>query len=256
MFDAHLHLEQYPEDEVDRLIEQWQEAGIEGVVAVSTDLASSYKTLELKQRHPAFIYAAVGHHPEQNPPDEADANELLALMKCEREQISAIGEVGLPHYTIDQMDKKAVESYHSLLTSFAKTANRLQLPVALHAVHEQTQPVLDILQTEKVEHAHFHWLKTDEQSLQKVFDSGYSMSLTPEVCYRKRDQKLAVMAPGEQLMIETDGPWSFSGPFEGIQTTPLLLKDVINKIAQLREESAEKLTALTTKNVQKIYGNR
>lgn len=241
---------------MDRLIYEWQEAGIDGVVAVSTDLASSYRTLELKHRYPAFIYAAVGHHPEQNPPNEADANELLALMDCEREYLSAIGEVGLPHYSLDQIEENAAEQYHSLLTSFARAANRLRLPLALHAVHEQTQPVLDLLQEEKVERAHFHWLKSDEITLQNVFKSGYSLSLTPEVCYRERDQRLAEKVPLEQLMIETDGPWPFSGPFKGIRTTPLLLTDVAQKTAELQKKTVKEIIELTSKNLQKLYGKR
>ncbi|MEW5322846.1 TatD family hydrolase [Geobacillus thermoleovorans] len=46
MIDAHIHLEQYTD--IDEQINHWQEAGITGVVAVSTDLRSSCRTLELK----------------------------------------------------------------------------------------------------------------------------------------------------------------------------------------------------------------
>jgi len=55
----------------------------------------------------------------------------------------------------------------------------------------------------------------DQQTLQNIFDSGYYVSLTPEVCYREWDQRLAKLALIEQLLIETDDPWPFSGPFEG-----------------------------------------
>ncbi|HET7658343.1 MAG TPA: TatD family hydrolase [Bacillales bacterium] len=253
--DAHIHLDQYPEEEIERLVEQWKKAGVESVVAVSMDLASSYRTLELKHRFPDFIYAAVGHHPEQKPPNEADANELLALMSCERESISAIGEVGLPHYTLDQMEPKEVDNYRYLLASFVAVANILQLPLALHAVHEQTQPVLNLLLAEKVKRAHFHWLKADENTLQNVFDSGYSLSLTPEVCYRARDQKLAEKVPIDQLLVETDGPWPFSGPLEGIQTTPLFLNETCGQIAEIRKQTTEQIIDLTSKNAKKIYGD-
>ncbi|HET7580317.1 MAG TPA: TatD family hydrolase [Bacillales bacterium] len=253
MLDAHLHLDRYPQWQLDQLIDEWQKAGIQGVVAVSTDLASSYRTLELKQRYPDFVYAAVGHHPEQAPPDEADGNELFALMACERDQLAAVGEVGLPHYTTEQMEPGNFEKHWEWLVSFIKTAKRLHLPLALHAVHEHTQPVLDLLLAHKIEHAHFHWLKTDPATLKKVFDSGYYMSLTPEVCYRERDRKLAELAPLEQLMVETDGPWPFSGPFEGKQTTPEFVAEVMKSIAEIKDTTFTEIVEQTTKNTKKVY---
>ncbi|HET7581058.1 MAG TPA: TatD family hydrolase [Bacillales bacterium] len=256
MLDAHLHLDQYSPEEIDRFIEQWRNAGVEGVVAVSKDLESSYRTLELKQQYPDFIYAAVGHHPEYPPPDESDSNELLALIECEREQISAIGEVGLPHYSLEKWGEESLEKHRALLSSFMHTAKELDLPLALHAVHDKVQPVLDMLLAEKIERAHFHWLKADADTLQRVFDSGYFLSVTPEVCYRERDKELARLAPFEQLLVETDGPWPFSGPFEGIPTTPMFLKDVIHKIAELKNCPESKVAEQMVKNTKKIYGSR
>jgi TatD DNase family protein len=256
LIDAHLHLDQYPEEDIDRLIEQWRSAGIQAVVAVSKDLMSAYKTLELKQRFPEFIYAAVGFHPEQPLPEETDTNELLALIECEREHISAIGEVGLPHYTLNtRAGGGVIEKYKELLHAFFKTAKKNDLPLALHAVHDHASLVLKILQDYEIKKVHFHWLKGDQQTIQNILDSGYYLSLTPEVCYRERDQKLAAVAPVEQLMVETDGPWPFSGKFEEKTTTPLFLKDVVTKIAEIKKQPTEEIEKHCNKNVEKVYGS-
>lgn len=250
MIDAHLHLDQYPAEEMDRLIEEWREAGIEGVVAVSGDLASSYRTLELKQQYPDFIYAAVGHHPEQQPPDEPDLNELLALIECEREQIAAVGEVGLPYYT----EVGPLEEHQALLGTFLETAKKMNLPVALHAVHDSVPSVLRMLHDHKIGRAHFHWLKAAPDDLQHVVESGYHLSLTPEVCYRRRDQKLAELAPIEQLLLESDGPWPFSGPFRDRRTTPLFIKNAVKKIAELKNQSEKHIAEQTVNNTKNVYG--
>lgn len=255
MIDAHLHLDQYPAEEIERLIEHWQHEGIRAAVAVSYGLESSYRTLELKQQFPGFIHAAVGFHPEQPLPDEPDINELLALIECEREQISAIGEVGLPHYTLNKWAGHSIERYQELLNKFIKSAKQNKLPLALHAVYEQAGPVLEMLRNHEFDKAHFHWLKGDPMTVQDIVDSGYYVSLTPEVCYRSRDQKLAEMIPLEQLMAETDGPWRFNGPFEGKTTTPLLLRDVIGEIAKLKNEPESEIIDHCNKNVEKLYGN-
>ncbi|WP_093336356.1 hypothetical protein [Salibacterium halotolerans] len=39
--------------------------------------------------------------------------------------------------------------------------------------------------------------------------------------------RLASAVPPDQLLVETDGPRPFQGPFAGIEATPELLRDVI-----------------------------
>src|SRR5690625_217420 len=97
-FDAHIHLDQYSIDDLDRLIDQWQASGVKGVLSVSSNLSSAYQTLELQQKYEGFVYAALGIHPEQDLPLNADIAELSSLIKHEQDRIYAIGEVGLPYY--------------------------------------------------------------------------------------------------------------------------------------------------------------
>lgn len=92
MIDSHIHLDQYDPKTIDEQIKKWQEAGIIHVVAVSTDLTSAYKTLELKQKHEDFIIAAAGFHPEQEILEERELEELLSLIRTER-AISAVGKL-------------------------------------------------------------------------------------------------------------------------------------------------------------------
>ncbi|HET7629675.1 MAG TPA: TatD family hydrolase [Bacillales bacterium] len=254
MIDAHLHLDQYPPEQLDRLVETWRQSGVEAVVAVSYDLASSYRTLELKQRYPDFVYAAVGHHPEQPVPNEADRNELFALVSCERDSIAAVGEIGIPHYSLEAGEEKRLGAALDLLEDFLKLAKRADLPVALHAVHDKVGLALERLEKAKVNQAHFHWLKADPKHLKTICDSGYFLSLTPEVCYRKRDQKLAVSVPEHLLLVETDGPWPFQGSFEGKMTTPLFLKDALEFMAALRGCAMHEMRETTVRNTKKLYG--
>jgi TatD DNase family protein len=253
MMDAHLHLDRYPLERMDDLINKWRNFGIQGVVAVSFDLASSYRTLELKHRYPNFIYAAVGHHPEQAPPTDADINELLSLINSERESVSAIGEVGLPHYTLEEGEDYG--EHLEWLEVFLSAAGQFNLPLALHAVHDKVAPVLDRLIERNIKHAHFHWLKASPDQLQRVYQAGYYLSLTPEVCYRERDQKIAFSAPIDRLLVETDGPWPFQGPFKGVPTSPELIRSSLKKIAVIKDRSVEELTEKTVENTMKLYRN-
>ncbi|KFL15743.1 deoxyribonuclease [Geobacillus stearothermophilus] len=250
MIDAHIHLDQYTD--IDEQINRWQEAGIIGVVAVSTDLRSSCRTLELKQRFPSFVYAAIGFHPEQPLPSEADWNEWTELVKQERPLLAAIGEVGLPYYSAEACAK--LPAYQERLTEIAAIAADASLPLALHAVYDRAQTALAILQQAGVRQAHFHWLKAEPAVVKQIVQCGYYISVTPEVCYRERDKQLLSLVPIEQLLLETDGPWPFAGPFAGKLTTPLWLLDSARAVAAHYGRDIEQVKTMITANTKRLYG--
>ncbi|WP_244504386.1 TatD family hydrolase [Salibacterium halotolerans] len=254
VFDAHIHLEQY--DNLDERIKRWHEAGVEQVTAVSNDLASSYRTLEIKERHPDVVRAGCGFHPEQPLPETSEREEWKHLVKLEREHIACIGEIGLPHYELGHLPSP-LEAYQEFLAECLLLARDLKLPAALHAVHDKAELAFDILRREApAVPAHFHWLKAPEDVAARITKAGYMVSVTPEVCYRERDQRLAAAVPPDQLLIETDGPWPFQGPFAGIETTPELLRDVITTLAGITGEKKADLAARTQKNAERMYGGR
>jgi len=252
MIDAHIHLDQY--QTIERHVDEWIKAGITQIVAVSTNLASSYQTLELKLRYPTFVTAAIGFHPEQVLPSSKDFEEWQTLLRKERESISAIGEVGLPYYTLQQHKHTDLVPYIDLLEEMIKISVSQDLPIVLHAVHEHADIVFELLVKHHVKKAHFHWLKATPDTLTKIINHHYYVSVTPEVVYRKRDQALLKQIPNELLLLETDGPWAFSNIFAGRTTSPLFLKEMISSIASLKNMASEVIQEVTTSNACELYG--
>ena len=100
----------------------------------------------------------------------------------------------------------------------------------------------------------FHWHKSDEATTRAILKAGYFISLTPEVVYRDRDQDLAGMVPLDQMMVETDGPWPYGGPFEGKATEPYFIADVISAIATIRGNSIDTIAQALTANAKTLFG--
>jgi TatD DNase family protein len=254
MIDAHIHLDQYNSEFVNKAINTWQESGIEGVVAVATNLKSSYEILKLKQAFPHFVRAAIGHHPEAPPPNNKDLEELFALVKSERHYLSGIGEIGLPTYQKKALlEQYSEEEFYFVLDVFLQLAKEVNLPVALHAVHHESQIALSFLKKHHIQKAHFHWLKAPSDIIKEIISLGYYVSVTPEVCFRERDIELVKNVPVDQLLIETDGPWQHSGPFAERQTSPLLLKEICSCLSNILTIPLEDLTKQIYKNTNKLY---
>ncbi|GKV68633.1 TatD-related deoxyribonuclease [Sporosarcina sp. NCCP-2716] len=240
LIDAHIHLDQYSEPARQQMLAGLERAGVGALVAMSTDLASARRTLELA-REDRRILPAAGFHPEQPLPGEAEVAALLQLIDDERESITAIGEVGLPWYL--QLEDPSLDSaqYEALLERFIRKAAATGLPIVLHAVYDDAETVCDLLEEHGVTRAHFHWFKGSDAVLDRMLSNGYAVSVTPEVVYRPKIRDIARRVPLSQLMVETDGPWPFEGPFAGRMTEPAMLHASIAAIAELKQLPVEKV---------------
>jgi TatD DNase family protein len=254
MIDSHIHLDADQYADVVTLIKRAREVGVNGVVATGIAPISNQRILQIAQKYPDFVYPAIGFHPERFDLTEDDLEATIAMVKSHRERICAIGEVGLPWYGEMARREDMLERGRKILARFAQLATESDLPVILHSPHEAAGEALKIIEGAKVRRAVFHWHKSDEETTRAIINAGYFISLTPEVVYRDRDQDLARMVPLGQMMVETDGPWPYGGPFEGKATEPYFIADAISAIATLRGDSTSTITQALTANAKILFG--
>lgn len=91
------------------------------------------------------------------------------------------------------------------------------------------------------------------KSLESNFSRGYYVSVTPEVCYRERDQRLVKLIPIDQLLIETDGPWKHGDLFQHEDTTPLFLKDIVDSLSNILSISTVNINEILLANTKRLY---
>jgi TatD DNase family protein len=107
MIDAHIHLDQYQEDEINFILAE--SANIDGLISDSFDLESCKRNLKLAKMYDK-VRPAFGYHPEQPLPTKTYLGELLDWMGQHRNKMAAIGEVGLPYY-LRQEQKVSLKQY-------------------------------------------------------------------------------------------------------------------------------------------------
>jgi len=246
LIDAHIHLDQYREDEVPKILEEAQL-----VIAVSTDLQSCKKTLTLSQLFPN-VKAAYGFHPEQSLPSDHDKQALFNWIRLHAEEMVAIGEVGLPYYR-KQAQLLDERPYIELLDQFIQLAKELHKPIVLHAVYEDALVACDLLERHGVTRAHFHWFKGSEEAIERMIHNGYYISITPDCVYEAEIQALIKSYPLELMMVETDGPWPFEGPFEKVRTSPFMMAKTIDVIASLKGITVQEAAKIVTRNTEIFY---
>ncbi len=245
----------YTEDEIEKIIGDLNDIQCTDLISVSSHLNSCRTNLALakkyKEVHPAF-----GFHPEQALPSDAEIETLLSWIEKNKDEMIAIGEVGLPYYLRKKTNKHVrfpFEGYVELLEQFLKRANAWNKPVILHAVYDDASVVIDLLEKHSIHKAHFHWFKGDPLTTQRMINNGYTISVTPDVLYEKEIQTLVKQYPLEQLMAETDGPWPFKGKFTDQMTHPKMIHASVARIAELKGVSLSDSYRELYRNTVRFY---
>lgn len=234
------------------MVRKWKASGIGGIISAGGDQKSNRGILRLAAEFPHFVYPALGLHPERNDISAIEVEDTERLIEENAPRIKAVGEIGLPYYNRSGGEKRLQRGL-PLLKRMITLAAQLGLPVILHAPHEAAPMALELLQETGIERAIFHWHKGDPKTTQAIIDSGYFISLTPEVCYCERDRALAKALPLENMLLESDGPWPYEAEFKGRLTEPTFILRTLASVAELKGISPVVLGRHLLENTCKMF---
>lgn len=254
LIDTHIHLTSPRYTDIPGLVARAQQAGIAGVVAAAVDEASSRQILALIEAFPSFVLGGLGVHPERQITDD-ETERVIALIRREGSRVVAIAEVGLPWYSIRERPDRdqLIAAGEPRLRRFLQLARELDLAVVLHAPHDTAGRALALLKAEGVARAVFHWHKATPEVTSAIVKQGYYISVTPETCYRQRDQELVAAVPLSHLVIETDGPWPYGNEFEGRLTEPTFLGPVVDAVAKIKDVAWEEVGDIVAQNTRQLF---
>jgi TatD DNase family protein len=251
IIDSHIHLDRYADQEIANICSIPE---LESLVTVSWDFSSCKKNLFLAESYPK-VKPAFGYHPEQALPPEAELADLIGWMEDNKENMIAIGEVGLPYYLKQEQGASFIglEPYLELLELFVQKAKEWQLPIILHSIYEDADAVCSLLEKYSIEKAHFHWFKGSALVAERMAANGCFISVTPDILYEGEIQSLVKAYPIGQVMVETDGPWLFEGPFRKKMTSPIMIHRSAAKIAEIKEMALKEVYKLLLTNTRDFY---
>lgn len=237
IIDAHIHLDHYQQQDIEAIV--YGDPTLEALIGVSYNLASCIQNLTFSRKYNK-LKPAFGWHPEQTLISDNDFSDLIDWMTLNEKEMIAVGEVGLPYY----LRKKTgipLEGYMERLEAFMRLADKWQKPIILHAVYDDAPLVCNLLERFSIKKAHFHWFKGDQQTISRLIQNDYFISITPDVIYEEEIQELVRHFPLERMMAETDGPWQFEGTFQGQLTHPTMIHSSIKRISEIKKLPIEEV---------------
>lgn len=252
IIDAHIHLDMYEPVECVRILDDMEASNVDAVISVSNHLVSARETIQLA--HDNYrVKPAIGFHPEQPIASDEEVGDLLSMIDCHKEDIVAVGEVGLPFYLRREGKVSTREAYRETLEVFIQKAAELDKPIALHAIYDDAPVVCDLLEKYSAAKAHFHWFKGDKLTAERMVANGYFISVTPDILYEKETRDLAKEYPLGKMMVETDGPWPFGGIFSEEMTHPHMIHRSVYEVSALKRTSADEVYKRLYDNTCRFY---
>ncbi|PYO02482.1 MAG: hypothetical protein DMD91_04165 [Candidatus Rokuibacteriota bacterium] len=226
-----------------------------GVVAVGCDADTNERTLALATANPKAVWACLGFHPDRVHLTDVDLEQVAQQVIEHHARIIGLGEVGLPWYCLQSTSEPAavMARGQARLDRLLALAGRYDLAVALHAPHGAAIGALQALKRHGLERAVFHWHKAPADVTRAIVDSGYFVSVGPEVVYRQRDRELATSVPLDSLLVESDAPWKYSGEFEGLDSGPWLAARVAEELAKLKQLPVEDVMFRLSANACRLF---
>ncbi len=249
LIDTHAHLEML--ESVPEIIQRAKELGVEKIVAASSDLSSSKRSLEISQTFPC-VFAAVGIHPhEASSLNDTVFSEIEKL--AEKQRVLAIGETGLDYHYMHSPREVQMYSFRRHI----ELAKRTCLPLVIH-VRDAHEDVLNVLREENTQgiNAVIHCFTGDYRTAMEYIDGGFYISFSGIVTFKNAEdiKEAARKIPIEKILVETDSPYLAPIPFRGKKNEPSYVKYVAQKIAELRGVSFEEIAEKTTANASSLFG--
>lgn len=253
LFDTHAHLH-VPEfaDDLPAVLERARAAGVQRMVTIGTDVATTTAALALAARLDG-VWATAGIHPH----DAGDADET-AFADIERlardARVVAIGEIGLDFFR----NLAPPEAQRAALERQLALASQVHRPVLIHdrdAHVEITAALLDWSGSGRGLRGVLHCFSGDASMAVRLASAGYLISFALPVTFSSaRGPRAAAAALMDgQFLVETDAPWL--APGGGSQRNePTTVLRVAAELARLRSTTPEGISRDVRQAYDRLVG--
>ena len=252
LVDTHCHLN-YPDFDLDcdEAINRAREAGVERIVVVGYDLASSRHAINIARAH-ENIRAAVGIHPEaahEWTPDARD--ELTALATHAGPLVVAWGEVGLDYH----WESFARDQQRRVFSEQISVANALNLPLSVHC-RDAYGDVIDTLITHPGARAVLHCFTGSPEEAERAILAGYYLGVGGIATFKKNDalREIIRRIPIDRILLETDSPYLAPQARRGKRNEPAFTALVAETIAPVVGLTMHEFARVTSENAARLFG--
>lgn len=250
MIDAHLHLcDDALYQDAASIIQDAQKHQVQEFLNVVTNKQELDRALILKKQFPFLKIAA------STTPHEAESlidPFFEEVARCAKNKtIDAIGETGLEYFH-PGLDKERQKEY---LNKYIELAVQANLPLVFHC-RDAFEDLFKALTPYKGQvRGMVHCFTGSYEEAMKAIDLGMMISISGIVTFRNSTalQTAVSKLPLSSILIETDSPYLAPLSQRGKTNRPSFIKETYQKVAHLKNISAQELERHVAANFFKIF---
>lgn len=270
LIDTHAHLDDpIYERDLDNVVRHAAQNDIR-VVTVGNDHESSVRAVEIAERYPETVSAAIGLHPRNVSSKAVGEDKLLDMGKFSElamnPKVVAIGECGLDYHYLPSFVRGPLADEVGLIKAnqkkvfgrFLQMSREKRLPLLLHC-REAEDDMIEMLDLwEKTSGSAgtrgiVHCFTGQWKDARRFFELNFLISVTGITSYGHYQSEIIKKAPLTQLVLESDCPHSTSIKWNIRRSEPAYLGTVAAAVAGMRGDSTESVMKTTTENALKIF---
>lgn len=247
LIDIHAHLDMVSKNEIKKIINNAKSKGIEKIISCSTSFESNKKNLELAEKFEE-IEAAIGLYPlnaiELN---EEELEKAFDFFEKNIDKSIAIGEVGLDlKYS---KNNEEFEKQKKVFERFIDFGKKYDKPLIIHSRYAQRQ-VIEMLTEKNAEKVILHGFTESEKLMDFAYKKNWFISVGMNLLENEQVKSNVHQFPLSNTFLETDSPIKFNGE----EVTPAKIKDIIEKMSNIKSISAKEVEIQIEENYLKLFG--
>jgi TatD DNase family protein len=240
-----------PLSAVDAAVADARSAGVERLITVGTDAATSARAITVARRHPGAVAATVGLHPHEARHGLDGLADLLDDPANAGVAV-AVGECGLDYY----YEHSPRDTQLAMFAAQIGMAHERRLPLVIHT-RDAWDDTFEVLDAEGVpERTVFHCFTGGPDEARACLDRGAYLSFSGIVTFKAAAdlRAAAALCPLDRVLVETDSPYLAPVPHRGRPNRPAFVPLVGAAVAEAMGVAVAEVATATWDNASAVYG--
>jgi TatD DNase family protein len=248
LVDSHAHLDDSAfGGDLGEVLRRAREGGVDRIVTIGTDLASSRRAQEISESQPDVFFSPGIHPHEADNPGDVEVLRTLAS----HPRAVAVGETGLDYVK----NYSSVAGQKALFLKHLEIAQERDKPVSIHC-REAHGDVIGILRSHAPLRGVIHCFSGSWADAERYLSLNFYLSIAAPVTYPSAQSLRDVvrLIPLDRLLVETDSPLLPPQKFRGKRNEPSYLRYAAAEIANVHGISLNEIGEATSRNARRLFG--
>ena len=253
LIDTHVHW--YVSDFADDLpqaIARAQAVGVCKFILPGVDKSTFAPMMNVAEQFPNICFPCIGLHPTDVKKDWRNELAFVEQQLATSKTFVAIGETGIDCY----WSKEFLEEQKIVFEQQMRWSVQYNLPLVIHA-RDSFDVIFDVLDKVKTLPLRgvFHAYSGSLEMYKRIMRYGdFKIGVGGVVTFKKAHlADVVAKIDLHNIVLETDAPWLSPTPHRGTRNESSYIPLIVEKIAELKNCSPEKIAARTTENAENLF---